>query len=228
MFLPLRCSSCGSIIRGSMFNKLDEGGAGSICEDCYWAHHYGQDLFVKAYKHCILAEVITPAVSQNICRCSAVPHFDNSGRSRTLFPVDKEEKHLNIDGTGGIQCGLLKLGELVAQAKYDGIQTVVGKRRKPSDASQMSKQQKEDGKEDVGLIKVAGWQKRQLRTVTRTSLHNAKQMIAALGATTVADEAEADEDIPFFFRKYTKKYPFGNVHMSLRVGPLVIENGVAQ
>jgi hypothetical protein len=46
--------------------------------------------------------------------------------------------------------------------------------------------------------------------------------------TSVAKEASADRDIPLFFRKYTEKYPFGNVHMALRVGPLVIENGVSQ
>jgi hypothetical protein len=94
----------------------------------------------------------------------------------------------------------------------------------------MSKQQNEDGEstKEIGVKKVSGWRRRQLRTVTRTSLHDAKQRTATSGATTVADEVEADEDIPFFFRKYTEKYPFGNVHMSLRVGPLVIENGVTQ
>ena len=228
--MPLGCSACGNIIRGSMFNKLDEDVTCRICEDCYWTHHYGQDLFVKAYKHCILTEVITPAASRNICRCRTVPHFDNCGRSRTLFPVEKGERHLNINGPGGIQCGLLKLGELVALAKYDGMQTVVGEGRKPSDAARMSKQQNDDGKEkeETGLTKVAGWQERQLRTVTETSLHDATQRTATLSATTVADEVEADEDIPFFFRKYTEKYPFGNVHMSLRIGPLIIENGVTQ
>ncbi|KAK9860252.1 hypothetical protein MYU51_010677 [Penicillium brevicompactum] len=45
--------------------------------------------------------------------------------------------------------------------------------------------------------------------------------------TSVASEATADEDIPLFFRRYTERYPFGNVHMALRVGPLVIENGVS-
>ena len=43
-----------------------------------------------------------------------------------------------------------------------------------------------------------------------------------------AMEALADEDIPLFFRQYTQQYPYGNVHMALPVGPLVIENGVAQ
>ncbi|KKY27871.1 hypothetical protein UCDDS831_g00584 [Diplodia seriata] len=44
----------------------------------------------------------------------------------------------------------------------------------------------------------------------------------------IADEEKAEEEIPFYLRHYTKKYPFGNVHMALRVGPLTIENGVAK
>jgi hypothetical protein len=103
-----------------MFNSLGKVAAEFICEDCYRAHFYEQDLFIKSYKHCVLANTITPAASRKMCRCSIVPHFDTSGRSRILFPVDKEEEHLDIDGTGGIQCGILKLGELVAlAAKYE-------------------------------------------------------------------------------------------------------------
>ena len=79
-----------------------------------------------------------------------------------------------------MQCGLLKLPELVALAKYDGMQTVLGK-----------------GK----------------------GMDNVKK---------ISRDKKSDKDIPFFFRKYTEKYPFGNVHMALRVGPLLVENGVAQ
>ncbi|KAB2568772.1 hypothetical protein DBV05_g12549, partial [Lasiodiplodia theobromae] len=43
----------------------------------------------------------------------------------------------------------------------------------------------------------------------------------------VADLERGEEEIPFYLRHYTKKYPFGNVHMALRIGPLTIENGVA-
>jgi hypothetical protein len=106
-----------------MFNKFDQDSATSICEDCYRAHYYGKDTLTKAYKHCILAEVITPEASRNICKCSSVPHTTNLGHPRKLFPVEKGEKHLGIGNIGGIQCGILKLGELVALAKYDGIQT---------------------------------------------------------------------------------------------------------
>ena len=45
-------------------------------------------------------------------------------------------------------------------------------------------------------------------------------------ATETVDEKEAEEDIPFFMRRITDRYPFGNVHMALRVGPIIIENGV--
>jgi hypothetical protein len=34
------------------------------------------------------------------------------------------------------------------------------------------------------------------------------------------------EDVPIFLQATTEKYPYGNVHMALRIGPVVIENGV--
>ena len=201
-----------------------------MCEDCYRAYYHGKGSHVKAYKHCILAKTVNPAASRNICRCSTVPHFDASGRSRSLFPVGKEEKHLDVGGTGSIQCGLLKLPELVALAKYDGMQTMLGKRSKPGKAKQLKMEKKKDVKieQERDATKVTESRRFQLKKITSFSLVDAKQRTATSSATTVFEEAEADRDIPLFFRKYTEKYPFGNVHMALRVGPLLIENGVAQ
>ena len=34
------------------------------------------------------------------------------------------------------------------------------------------------------------------------------------------------EDVPFYVRSIAERYPYGNVHMGLRFGPLIIENGV--
>ena len=111
-----------------MFHKTRRGEKEVlVCEDCYRESCYGQDGLVKAYKHCILEEVITPGASRNICRCSTVPHFDSNGRSRTLFPINKEDNHRNIE-EGGKRCGLLKFKELVAEVKYDGMQTTIKKR----------------------------------------------------------------------------------------------------
>ncbi|KAL5356140.1 hypothetical protein BJX96DRAFT_185608 [Aspergillus floccosus] len=39
--------------------------------------------------------------------------------------------------------------------------------------------------------------------------------------------ATEDEDIPLFFRQCMERNPFAEVHMALRIGPLVIENGVS-
>jgi hypothetical protein len=215
-----------------MFQKTaDSEQGGTICEECYRESHYGQRGLIKAYKHCILEETITPSASRNICRCSTVPHFDSNGRSRTLFPIEEEDKHRNIEG--GMQCGLLKLGELVAEAKYDGIQTTIKKRIRLSDEKRLREEQQKERKETEAKVKAkeavrGGNRRRKMTTVTRPSLHDAGLKAATSGRTATAEEQEADEDIPFFLRKYTERYPFGNVHMALRVGPLVIENGVSQ
>jgi hypothetical protein len=76
--------------------------------------------------------------------------------------------------------------------------------------------------------KMADWRPGKLLTVTGRSLHDSASRSASESSTSVATEAQADGDIPLYFRKFTEKYPFGNVHMALRVGPLIIENGVSQ
>jgi hypothetical protein len=131
---PLRCSrpECGSVIRGSMFVSTAASPGPDqqivrivICEDCYRSVHYGDTSFTKSYKHCILAEAITPRISRAICRCKTVRHFDGSGNALALFPAPKGAHHLDVGGTGTVQCSLLKLGEMVALAKYNGLQSVV-------------------------------------------------------------------------------------------------------
>ena len=234
IFSPLHCPECGNIIRGSMFAKIRPDqptekqtpkDAVRICEDCYRGSHYGTDSYVKLCKHSILTEVISPTAGRKICRCSDVAHFDTTGHSRNLFPVSKDEdNHRDVSGPGGLQCGLLKLGDLVADAKYDAMQQNLIHRQRPKTLSEIKRiAQIQDQKEKVKKEK----DRRRLRTVTQSTLHDANRTPAS-GSTSVADEKEADKDIPFFFRKYTEKYPFGNVHMALRIGPLIIENGVAK
>ncbi|KAK4233025.1 hypothetical protein C8A03DRAFT_39296, partial [Achaetomium macrosporum] len=207
---PLRCShpDCNSVIRGSMFvsSAVCAGlpGQAVVCEDCYRSVHYGNTSFTKSYKHCVLAEAITPPISRAICRCKDVPHFGGSGKALCLFPLAKDAKHFDVGGVGTVQCSLLKLGEIVALAKYNGLQSVVST-KKPFKSPSM----------------------KRLETKTESSLHDSATRVAASSSTSVVTEATADEDIPSFFRRFMSKYPFGNVHMALRVGPLVIENGVA-
>ncbi|KAH7134603.1 hypothetical protein B0J13DRAFT_560762 [Dactylonectria estremocensis] len=234
-FEPLHCTrpQCKAAIRGSMFVNQDEPAV--VCEDCYRNHYYGKESFLKAYKHCVLAECITPDVSRSICHCKDVPHFDGQGRALSLYPVDRSANHVDSEGIGSIKCSLLKLGEVIALAKYDGLQTVVGIKKPSKHHKAEGRSASETGKskhkfgikpEAEGPRKVSSWKPKQMRTVEGTTLHGEDRSPAS-SSTSVATEALADEDIPMFFRKFTEKYPFGNVHMALRVGPLVIENGVS-
>lgn len=133
-------------MRGCVFIKLGAGLTNSICETCYRIYHHGEDPYLKSYKHCILAKIITPPVSRKICRCKNVPYFDSSGRSRSLFPIDLKSEHIKVVGK---QCGLLKLPELVALAKYDGMQTILGKGRGPDNMKKNRKDEKNDIKTTI-------------------------------------------------------------------------------
>jgi hypothetical protein len=213
-----------------MFRDTGSASRNKICESCYRESHYGQDGLVKAYKHCILTEIVTPSISRNICQCSAVPKSNGDGSPRTLFPVNKMHQHRVVDGTSGPKCGLLKLGELIAEEKYVGMHTRTRKPVKLSEKKLLheARKRREEAKEAKRAAKAAYRQSRGLNTEIELSRHDANKRTSTRGSTAVAEEMEADEDVPFFMRKYTERYPFGNVHTALRIGPLVIENGVSQ
>jgi hypothetical protein len=214
-----------------MFYDLYSKPKYNICEDCYRNFHYQKDSLVKAYKHCILAKVIDPNASLMICCCRTVPRSDANGRPRALFPVNEEDEHKH-----SMKCGLLKLGKIVAEAKYDGMQTVatkITKRRGKEQLRELLEQdakarKEEKEKKEKWATRTADHQRRKVEILTQPSLQDSSQKILARGSTPAAAEEEADKDIPFLFRPYTDKYPFGNVHMALRIGPLIIENGVSQ
>ncbi|PYH86892.1 hypothetical protein BO82DRAFT_397458 [Aspergillus uvarum CBS 121591] len=230
---PLKCSDCSSIIRGSMFThsgKSNHAKQLTVCEDCYRKLYFGREQYVKVYKHCVLAETITPTLSQDLCHCADVSRLDSSGLPGALFPIPKGERHVAIPIAK--RCKLLELNTRVALAKYHGLQSTVRDHRK------------KDKKTTRFRVKSAG-------AAGRVKYEPAKKVIlrkepdskqAALRPepgkeapfardqdtnTASMKEAMADEDIPLFFRHFAQQYPFGNVHMALRVGPLVIENGVA-
>ncbi|KAI9768916.1 MAG: hypothetical protein M1840_004512 [Geoglossum simile] len=233
IFSPLPCSACGSIITGSMFYNPENRTMGKICEGCYRMSYAGKDSLVKSYKYCILAEAIGPSASRKICRCITVPHSDN--HTRALFPVSKDDNHQSIDGLRSRKCGLLKLGEVVAEAKYDGMQSMVGRSaiqiRRPTLREIRRKDEKtkkdEEEKERKKAGKAARKGDRRTMAMSQPSLQNSNKRTPATGSTPAVQENEADKDIPFFFRPYTERYPWENVHMALRLGPLVIENGVS-
>ncbi|KAH6723720.1 hypothetical protein BKA61DRAFT_727553 [Leptodontidium sp. MPI-SDFR-AT-0119] len=162
--------------------------------------------------------------SQSICRCSTVPKIDQDGSFRDLFPVHADEKHRGSGVTPGIKCGLLNPGTLVAESKYQCMLSKHEKQVSLDDQrrlNEIEKQKRLDKEEMIGKLKITG-----MKTVNQKSLVDEKQRVAEGGQSTVLEEEEADEDVPFFMRKFTNRYPFGNVHVALRVGPLIIESGV--
>ncbi|KAI0874388.1 hypothetical protein GGS24DRAFT_345776 [Hypoxylon argillaceum] len=227
---PLRCSSCSKVIRGSMYrtadiNQSQDKGPTTICEDCYRDKYIGTTKFVKVYKHCILREAITPPISRKICFCDEVPHRDPQGKPITLFPVGIDDGHLKASGPGLVECGLLKLPEILAEAKYEGMQTLTLKKNQKKTNNLADEKRRANEREESREPK-RNQKQPQRKIVTRGS-QNAPNMATQTGTSVAVAEAEADEDVPFFLRRYAENYPFGNVHMALRLGPLVLENGVA-
>ena len=206
LFQPLLCAICTQVIRGSYFECLEKhctkNRAGSICQDCQNASKHQHHNLRKRYKHCVLTESIDASTSRKICKCGTVPRHDTEGRSRSLYPVHATDKHRSTP-KGTVQCGLLDLTSLVAEAKFENVVLKVDKRSTLEEEKRLAREEAKRRESQ----KTANQYRRQ--TVTET-----------------VDEKKAEEDIPFFMRRITDRYPFGNVHMALRVGSIIIENGV--
>lgn len=219
-FKPLECSRCHHTIRSCMFENVEDKET-KICESCYRDHHFREDRYLKVYKHCVLDSSLTREDSQRICRCSSVTHIEPDGAARKLFPVDIDDAHRGNTGAKVIKCGLLNLGKDIAEAKYYGMLSKHEKHINLSDQRRLDERRREEEMERRSRI-------RGPSVAHQSSLVNSSQRIAAAGTSAALEEEIADDDVPFFMRKFTNRYPFGNVHMALRVGPLIIENGVEQ
>lgn len=199
-----------------MFVQASSSPTKNVCEGCYRQHYHGNPQYEKAYKHCILYETITPPISRKMCECGLISQVDEVSR---LFPVPKGQPHIGNDEA---RCKLLKLGNQVALAKYHGLLSIVKTQQtQPKGCKKVASKlrsilhldRKDQNNQESETIEISESKKLPLQDVSNNA---------------AATEAAADEDIPLFFRQFTQQYPFGNVHMALRVGPLVIENGVAQ
>lgn len=222
-FTPLRCSSCNNPIRGSSFNRIGKDPVAlkdskRLCEACYRSYHYGEDSYIKDHKHCILDKSISLEASRRICRCSPdVPHFNTAGNPNDIFPISETDQHIGIKKSGGLQCGLLKLGEYIAEAKYDGMEGKYSQEKQSHKLADMERRASENETK-----------KRQKESKARNVKRNSQTAKPPTSSAVEAKEKDLQEHVPLFLRGYTEKYPFANVHMALRLGPLVIENGVAQ
>ncbi|KAF5021924.1 hypothetical protein F66182_6027 [Fusarium sp. NRRL 66182] len=216
VFVPQRCSDCRSTIRGCMFRDTNNEGI-VVCESCYRAKHYGQTRFSKQHKHCCLPTALTPEISRKLCYCGTVRRRDNDGRIRSLWPIDPKLDHGHHikGGLGRVGCGLYTVTDLFAEAKYASTRFKIGKH----DSLLQLRKRDAAGEE---MRKPTGSSKKHPSRLT----HLTETFIPEYGYS-YGFSTESPEDIPIYLRSTTDKYPYGNVHMALRIGPLIIENGVA-
>ena len=172
-----------------------------ICEKCFRQREYHRDHLVKVYKHHILDGIILPQISRKLCQCSDVASFDTNGSYTALYPVDPKAKHRWDKAQKVPKCRLLQLPALVVDAKRQGLETPL-----------------ENNKQLQNLTQDA------LATL-RTKSYAKKASRRAAGQRL---EEEPDTDIPFISKTINSKFPFGNTHVALMIGPLIIENGVDQ
>lgn len=171
---PLRCASCDSIIRSSMYFKEPE----YICEDCYRQEAFGNLEYVKRYKHSIIDNIITSPI------------------------------------------GATALKDMLAERKYYGMQKVMMKKNQRTKNRTLANDQREMERMKMIMQKQA--------QLPKGIMQPSQRALKAAAAAAEAEAAQIDENSPSFLRWYTQKYPFANVHMALRIGPVLIENGVEQ
>ena len=193
-----------------------------ICEPCYRRHYYGHLGFNKFYKHCALNDAMTHFSAWRICKCPNVPKYSSDEKLLPLYPADYDAGHLT--GEDGHECGLFNLGSIEAQAKYEGLKASV------SDASHkrgLSGAMSKLSTKDSRFLKPSSSSDRRKRvSAVFSGLRGSST--EAIASDNVVTDPTADKNVPQFFKKFEDVDAFSHTHMSLRVGPLVIENGVGR
>ena len=230
-FKILRCKICNDAIRGVLFKCLEPSCRAavqltqkdSICETCFRESRHPPSHMTKFYKHFILRDIITPQVSRQICVCNGSVDAASRPRGSSLFPIDKNFAHRGKGKTKVLRCGLLLLSDKLMEAKYQGSISHIEKGKRRAQARRNVKHKDQ-------TVKLTS-QNRSPKSRKATTHQQHADPQSKADEKTVSDienEKLADQEIPLLYRKFTSRYPFGNVHMALMFGPLMIENGVPE
>lgn len=224
-FETRRCHECNKVMRGSVFKKIsvvigpkpDQPGRLAhpiICESCYCNNHYGEEGFTKEYKQSPLPGELCNRRTPKACRCYNNGKEKSNGAAADL-PVNDTQQHW------GVNCPIAKLRDDLAEAKFDS--TWLGS----EPAKSLTRYQKIDAEQDLKTA-IAQWKAGKKR--------GPKPKLGDRKIDETTGEFELDglsahsgfSTTPGYLRPASPKNPWGLVHMALRVGPLVIENGVKQ
>jgi hypothetical protein len=96
-----------------MFTRgKDKFGSTTICEPCYYAHCYGDSVYVKLYKHSIIEDVIDLTEQNKLCKCNT------SIQSSVKI---KGQPHVDIGS-----CPVTNVRYYITHKKYDGLRESTG------------------------------------------------------------------------------------------------------
>lgn len=230
-FYPMHCFNplCNDIITGSLFKSGDPEEPRVVCEDCYFRHFYGKESFVKQYKHCILPEAITPEESRRICSCSSVPH-SNGDDSLALFPVPCNARH-HYNAISDKMCKLCSLDDIVAVAKHRALCEAAGieepkKERSPKLSIDIMKMlQRDQPQPEESTSRILSKFRKSSKMISSERMEQHLHPSATLDHAV--SDPQAEPNVPAFFKAHVDKDPFANVHVRLRIGPLIVENGIS-
>ncbi|VUC35478.1 unnamed protein product [Clonostachys rosea] len=198
------CGHCHATIRGSMFIKMSDSRS-LLCQNCYFTSpNYGSQAYCKKLKTCPLDEDITAEIGQKLCSCVRVAQAQSQGMEGKLFPMEGEL------GLRHIQCGLTSLDKFLAEAKFDSTRLKQEKNKSLQDMSV-------DMLNESNQASFKGFK-------TSGRLSQWEYYMPEFGSAEIHKEGGGT---PPYFRPAQPQHPFGHVHMAVRFGTLVFENGVA-
>ncbi|KAL8284546.1 hypothetical protein RB600_009112 [Gaeumannomyces tritici] len=210
-FVALECSSCEKAIQGSHFECVGDGcacththGRSVFCETCSREPNskHRPDTLRKIHKRCVLSDCLSEEAAQRACRCPGLgapskPDNTTYSSSSSSGPgSERPQRPLFPFGAGDRDRHEQTCALARLRRRHERAKVTELQR-----LGMLEETPEGDGGEAGGLPALAA-----ARAAVRAAVGVASR--AGVRATRAADNI-----------------PYGNVHMSLMVGPLMIENG---
>jgi hypothetical protein len=247
VFQSAMCGKCSRVIRGSSYQCIQSCKMTGvslfnpymICEPCFLYKKTtcpGKHALRKSYKHSILPEVINPQVTEKLCSCK-ISGISWATKGAYSFPVDKNDKH-----TG--KCGLLLLRQSIIRARKGSLRDILQPKQKGIKLTKKKREKIGQPYKDTLSVSSLGSllslcdSEEDLKGDVKEDeiddmledIRNSEKARNEFLQVLEKSEAQTRQALPSIggrrrFLETIKTYPFGNVHMSLMVGPIIFENG---